>query len=249
MPDSKAGRAEADSRQPGVLGKGRAFLRILGPGLFTRASDDDPSGIGTCAQCGARFGYAPLWLALYSLPPMICVGLLLIANTVNIGADLRAMAAAGQMLIRAPLWLCLLVITAALTAAIVVLSYRRYASLLRYFCLSLLAYVLVLAVVRQGWGVALNAILIPRLHETRDEALNVVAILGTTISPYLFFWQASQEVEENIEEGKTSPAARRGVSAVELKWRRADVSAGMFASNLIMACIIMPWRPPSIVMG
>lgn len=254
----------------GPLEQLKAYVKVLGPGLITGASDDDPAGIGTYSQAGARFGYAPLWTALFTFPLMlivqemcarialqtgkglaanireqyprpllyICVLLLLIANTINIGADLGAMAASAQMLLGVPFLVWLAVITLLIIAMQVFVKYKQVARWLRFFAFSLLAYVAVVFVVGQDWGQALRSTLIPALQWDKDYLSVFVAILGTTISPYLFFWQANEEVEEEIQEGKKTPAARKGVTHTELNWMRADVASGMFFSNAVMWFII-----------
>jgi Mn2+ and Fe2+ transporters of the NRAMP family len=268
---SKAEEAEKELRRNAWPGKIRIYLKSLGPGLITGASDDDPSGIGTYSQTGAQFGYAQLWTAIFTFPLMtavqeICarialhtgrglaevirehypkpilylsVLLLFIANTINVGADLGAMAASCQSLLNIPFSLWLVVITFFSVGLEIFVSYKRYARLLRFLTFSLFAYVLVAFVVSQNWQEVLRNTFIPTVLFNKDYLLNLVAVLGTTISPYLFFWQASQEVEEQIDEGKTSLAARKRVSKTELKWMRTDVTAGMFFSNLVMWFIIV----------
>jgi len=110
--------------------------------------------------------------------------------------------------------------------------------MLRFLTLSLFAYVLVVFVSAKEWGQITRNTLIPTIQLDKDYLLNLVAILGTTISPYLFFWQASQEIEEKIDEGKVKPASRKGVSKVELKWMRTDVISGMIFSSLVMWSIM-----------
>jgi NRAMP (natural resistance-associated macrophage protein)-like metal ion transporter len=244
---------------------------MLGPGLITGASDDDPSGIGTYAQTGAQFGYAQLWTALATTPLMIavqemcariglqtgaglaevirkhypkpilylCVTLLFVANTVNIGADLGAMAASAQLLLGLPflIWLAAMTLLAAILEIFV--DYKQYAKALRLLTLALFAYALVVFVVPQDWGQALRSTLVPTFQFNQDYLLNLVAVIGTTISPYLFFWQASEEVEEEIDEGKKTKAQRRGVTKTELKWMRTDVTSGMLFSNAVMWFIIV----------
>lgn len=266
MPESKAVKAEKESRRGGFRGKVTAYLKALGPGLITGASDDDPSGIGTYAQTGAQFGYAQLWTALFTFPLMagiqeicarvalhtgtgladlirrnypkpvlvFCVSLLFISNTVNIGADLGAMAASCQMLIGFPFFVWLIAITIISTLLEIFVEYKRYSKLLRFLTFSLLAYVLVVFASPQHWGQVLQRTFVPTVQLNKDYLLNIVAVLGTTISPYLFFWQANQEVEEMIEEGKVTRAARKKVTKLELKWMRTDVISGMLFSNLIM---------------
>jgi NRAMP (natural resistance-associated macrophage protein)-like metal ion transporter len=270
MPTSKAAKAEHEIRRSGPFGKLRVYLKALGPGLITGASDDDPSGIGTYSQTGAQFGYAQLWTALFTFPLMagiqeicarialhsgsglaglirkhypkpvlyFCVSLLFVANTVNLGADLGAMAAAGQLLLGLPFFAWLVVITLISVLLQIFVNYRQYARVLRFLTLSLLAYVLVVFVTPQNLGQLLRHTFIPAIQLNKDYLLNIVAILGTTISPYLFFWQASQEIEEEIDEGKVTSESLKKVTKVELKWMRTDVISGMLLSNLIMWCII-----------
>jgi NRAMP (natural resistance-associated macrophage protein)-like metal ion transporter len=167
-----------------------------------------------------------------------CVTLLFIANTINLGADLGAMAASAQLLIGLPHLVWLIGITLLSVILEIFVDYKRYACVLRYLTLSLFAYCIVPFVSSQNWRQALLHTVIPTIQFDKDYLLNLVAILGTTISPYLFFWQASQEIEQEIDEGKTTVGSRKGVSKVELKWMRTDVVAGMLLSNVVMWFII-----------
>jgi NRAMP (natural resistance-associated macrophage protein)-like metal ion transporter len=271
MPQSKATTFAQALRQRGWLGTITAYLKALGPGLITGASDDDPSGIGTYAQTGAQFGYAQLWTALVTFPLMaavqemcarlalhtgrgladiirehypkpilyVCVLLLVTANTINLGTDLGAMAASCQMLLTLPFGVWLLAFTLLTVVLEIFVRYTHYARVLRWLTFSLCAYVLVAFVVAQDWRQVLRSTFIPTFQFNHEYLLNLVAVLGTTISPYLFFWQASQEVEEDIDAGKTTLAARQGVSTAELRWMRTDVTSGMLFSNLVMWFIIV----------
>ncbi|HEX7593607.1 MAG TPA: Nramp family divalent metal transporter [Anaerolineae bacterium] len=271
MPSSKAQESEKEIKRSGPLGKLQVYVKALGPGLITGASDDDPSGIGTYSQTGAQFGYAQLWTALFTFPLMagiqeicarialqtggglaetirkyypkpvlyLCVALLFIANTINLGADLGAMAAAAQLLLGIPFVVWLVTLTLIGVLLEIFIDYKQYSRVLRWLTLSLFAYFLVPFVSPQDWGKSLQSTLIPTIALDKDYLLNLVAILGTTISPYLFFWQASQEIEEEIDEGKTTRRARKGVSKIELKWMRTDVTLGMLLSNLVMWFIIV----------
>jgi NRAMP (natural resistance-associated macrophage protein)-like metal ion transporter len=169
------------------------------------------------------------------------VALLCIANTINIGADLGAMAAAGQLLIGFPFLVWLLVITAITLALEIFVSYPTYAKFLKYLTLSLFAYVATAFVINQDWSKILVSTLIPHFSFSRVYLLNIVAILGTTISPYLFFWQADQEVEEEIaqhklnENGKTKPKIYAG----DIRRMRLDTFVGMLFSNLVMFFIMV----------
>jgi NRAMP (natural resistance-associated macrophage protein)-like metal ion transporter len=229
-------------RKAGRPGPLWVYLKSLGPGLVTGASDDDPSGIGTYSQTGAQFGYAQLWTSLLCLPLIIaiqevcarvalqtgqsltqnmrthyprwilytCVGLLFLANTVNIGADLGAMAASAAMLVALPYLAWLLAITLLVVLLQIFVPYHSYARLLRFGTLSLLAYVLVAFWAKLDWHLALRSTVIPMIRADGDYLMNIVAILGTTITPYCFFWQASQEVDEQIDEGQEDSQFARG---------------------------------------
>ncbi len=195
-----------------------------------------------CARVGLETGrgLAEIIRMYYPRPVLyFCVALLFIANTINVGADLGAMAASGQLLFNIPFFIWLFVIALVTALLEILVSYKRYARILRVLTLSLLAYVLVVLVVKQDWGQAFRNTVVPSIQLNKDYIMNLVAILGTTISPYLFFWQASEEVEEQIDEGKKTVAARKNVSRVELKWMRTDVTAGMFFSNMVMWFIIL----------
>ena len=263
--------SEKETKQSGRLGKVMTWAKVLGPGLITGASDDDPSGIGTYSQTGAQFGYAQLWTALFTFPLMasiqetcarialqtggglaetirkhypkpvlyFCVVLLFVANTINLGADLGAMAAAAQLLLGLPFFVWLVALTLVGVLLEIFVDYKQYSRVLRWLTLSLFAYFLVPLVSPQDWISALENTLLPKLALDKNHLLNLVAILGTTISPYLFFWQASQEIEEEIGQGKTTLAARKGVSRLELKWMRADVTIGMLFSNVVMWFIVV----------
>jgi len=167
------------------------------------------------------------------------VALLVIANTITIGADLGAMAASAQLLFGLPVLLWLAGMTILTAVLEIFIPYQLYAKVLRVLTLTLLAYIVGAFFTSQDWGQALRSTLIPTFHFDRDYLFNLVAILGTTITPYLFFWQASEEVEEEIEEGKTTETQRKGVSKTELKWMRTDVTSGAFLSNVVFWFIIV----------
>lgn len=250
----------------------KKFLKTLGPGFITGASDDDPSGIATYAQTGAQFGYNQLWTSLFSFPFMtviqeMCgrigmvtgkglsqvlrqhyskpilygsVFLLLLANTVNIGADLGAMASAGQLLLGVPFIFWLIGLTVLTLVLEVTISYPKYASILKYLTLSLFAYVITVFIVKQDWGRVAFSTFVPNFSFNKDYLLNVVAILGTTISPYLFFWQSDEEVEEEVEHHRLR-AMGKGLPKVfrrDIREMRLDTIVGMFFSNMVMFFII-----------
>lgn len=172
----------------------------------------------------------------------VAVSLLLIANTVNVGADLGAMAATRQLLVHAPLvgWLAVIV-GISLTLQIAV-PYPAYARFLKYVCLSLLAYVVAAFVVHHPWWptVAVSAIT-PHVEWSRDYALNIVALLGTTITPYCFVWEADQEAEEDFARGRMQFYGK-GVPvllASDIRNMRADTAVGMGFSNVVQFFIIL----------
>ena len=169
---------------------------------------------------------------------VLMVGLLLVANIVNLGADLAAMGAAVGLLIGGPLWLYTLLFGAFCVIVEIWLSYERYASVLKWATLSLFAYVAVVIVAHVPWGEALTSLVVPRIEYTGAYATAVVAILGTTISPYLFFWQASQEIEEQ-KRHKAKPLCITPKDAgPELKRIRIDTLTGMAFSSIVSLAIV-----------
>ena len=249
------------------------WLQLLGPGLITGASDDDPSGIGTYSQIGSQFGYGLLWTALFTFPLMaavqelcarialetgvglgvalrrkfptalvgLCIFALMAANTINVGADLGAIGAGGELLSRGLLKHQWLVLPAALL--VVGLQFRLpYGTIFRVFkwlTLALFAYVVTAFIVHPDLRAVVAATFVPHLEFKREFITALVAVLGTTISPYLFFWQASSEVDEMRAAGLLKEQQRRGVSLQELHAARADILVGMFFSNLVMYFIIL----------
>jgi NRAMP (natural resistance-associated macrophage protein)-like metal ion transporter len=253
------------------LKKAKNYWYLLGPGLTTGASDDDPSGIATYSQTGAQFGFGLLWMAAFTFPLMaviqeMCarIGLvtgrglagnvrahfgrrvlyistlfLFAANTFNIGADIGAMANAVQLL-RPHLNFTLLVIgwTIFILLLQIFTPYVKYARYLKWLALVLFAYILSSVLAHPNWHTVLNYSVIPRLTFSKDQLLLICAILGTTITPYLFFWQTSQEIEEEIAAGQTTLKQRAGSDATAMKKMRIDVWSGMFLSNVVMFFII-----------
>lgn len=169
---------------------------------------------------------------------VLMVGLLLIANIVNLGADLAAMGAAVGLLIGGPLGLYTLLFGVLCVVIEVWLSYERYSSVLKWATLSLFAYVAVVMVAQVPWGEALTSLVVPRIEWTGAYAMAVVAILGTTISPYLFFWQAGQEIEEQ-KRHKVKPLCITPKEAgPELKRIRIDTLTGMAFSSIVSLAIV-----------
>jgi Mn2+/Fe2+ NRAMP family transporter len=248
------------------------YWHMLGPGLTTGASDDDPSGIATYSQTGAQFGYQFLWLSAWTFPLMsivqemcariglvtgrglagnirvhfskkvliVCTMLLFAANAINIGANLGAMAKAVQLLNPHLNFGWLVLGFTALSLGLQIFTpYVRYARYLKWMALVLLAYILSALLADLDWSTILASAVVPHLPVSKEAFILLCAILGTTISPYLFFWQTSQEVEEQILQGKTTLHERRTATAPEdIKSMRIDVWSGMFLSNIVMFFII-----------
>lgn len=164
---------------------------------------------------------------------------LLAANTLNIGADLSGMANSAEMLTGIDARVYVVAFALLISWATVKLRYAQIASVLKWLVLVLFAYPITAFVVGADWSQVLHDAFIPSIPRTRDEWSMLVAILGTTISPYLFFWQASEEVEEEKSAGLTSIASRRGATPRELEMRHLDVGVGSFFSNLVMFFIIL----------
>lgn len=249
----------------------KRFFKMLGPGLITGASDDDPSGIGTYAQAGAALGYTPLWLALITLPlqwtvQFICakVGMvtgmglarvlqkhysrpllylvvagLVIANTLTAGVDIGGIAAAINLLIPMPITVMIVPIAIIILVLQIWCSYRLIASIFKWLTLALFAYILSAFFARPDWHEVLKGTFIPTLRFDSNFLAILVAVLGTTITPYLFFWQADQEVEEEISMGRRTLRQRKGATKAELKYANWDVAVGVLFSNVVMYFIIL----------
>ena len=271
MSEASLSQARAETRsvkQP----KTPKLLQILGPGLITGASDDDPSGIATYSQTGAQYGYQLGWILLFTWPLMCAiqeisarvgrvtgkglagvirqhyprpilytlVSLLLLANTINIGADLGAMAAALNLLIGGPAWLYVGVFAVVSVLLEVFVRYSRYVSVLKWLTLSLFAYVGTAFVVPVPWGSVAYSLVVPNVSFDVGFLTVVVAVLGTTISPYLFFWQASEEVEEIAEVDGAKPLRRAPEQAEpEFQRIRIDTYLGMALSNAVALFIVI----------
>lgn len=171
----------------------------------------------------------------------IAVLLLLIANTINIGADLGAMAASAQLVFGMPFIFWLLVMVVVTIILEVFVSYKVYAKYLKYLTFALFAYVFTVFTIRIDWSEVLLATFVPHIQFDQEYLFNIVAILGTTISPYLFFWQASEEVEEEVAHHKLRQmgAGNPKIAPKDLTNLRKDTIIGMFFSNLIMLFIII----------
>lgn len=196
-----------------------------------------------CARIGLVTGrglagniriHFPKWV-LY-----ICTALLFFANTLNIGADIGAMAKSTQLIFPNISFATLVFAFAIVSLGLqIFVSYEKYARYLKYLALILLSYIAAALLVKLNYRDLITGALIPTIKFTREQIFLICAVLGTTISPYLFFWQTSQEVEESILKGQTSIKLRQeAVSDKEIKLMRLDVWSGMFLSNLVMFFII-----------
>lgn len=247
-------------------------LSKLGPGIVTGASDDDPSGIATYSQVGARFGFAMLWTMPYLYPLMSgvqeisawvgrvtgagiaanirryysawvlypMVTLLLIANVINLGADLCAMGSALTLMVGGPSHFYTVVFGALSVAAAIFIPYSKYARLLKWASLVLLVYVATAVVVHVPLRSVLSNSFIPTFSVSTSYMTSLTAVFGTTISPYLFVWQASQEVQEQrAAPDETALKLAPEQADSQLRPMRVDTYTGMAFSNLIAFFIIL----------
>jgi Mn2+/Fe2+ NRAMP family transporter len=247
-----------------------ALVEQLGPGLVTGAADDDPSGIATYSQAGARFGFSLLWTMVLTYPLMCAVQLisaeigrvtgsglasnmravmprplvlflvasLFVANTINVGADLAAMGAAGKLATGLSAHALTIFFALASLSLQLFIPYQRYARFLKWLTLTLLAYVAVLLLVRLDWKAVGLGLVWPRVPG-RAAVTTIVAIFGTTISPYLFFWQSAEEVEDVKTDAKAESLLKAPWQARrELRRIRLDTLIGMAVSNLVALAII-----------
>jgi len=254
-----------------VFIKLKKVFAIFGPGVITGAADDDPSGIATYTQTGAKFGYGQLWTVLVMLPLMTAIQeacarigavtghglsavikanynkkvlysavlLVVVANTINIGADIGALAAAAQLIIP----VSFVILTLGFTALILVLeiftTYRVYAHILKWLALALLAYPLTVFIVHQPWTTIFMATFVPHIELNFEFFFIITAVLGTTISPYMFFWQASQEVEEEKIHHIGNVNGKPNIGTSFIKNLRIDNFIGMVFSEIATWSIIV----------
>ncbi|HEY1495873.1 MAG TPA: Nramp family divalent metal transporter [Candidatus Solibacter sp.] len=188
------------------------------------------TGRGLAAVVRRRYSRWVLWGA--------CL-LLTVANVINIGADLGGMADATEMVTGISSWWLTPCYAVLIVVVMMWSSYRAIARVFKWLTLVLFAYVITAFVVHPDWRAVLNATFVPHIVWSSEYLSVLVGILGTTISPYLFFWQAAQEVEEERAAGRTSVAQRRGATEEELRHSRNDVMIGMFFSNFVMYFIIL----------
>lgn len=269
----KASRKAQKTLGNGKVAKGtKEYWNTLGPGLVTGAAGQDPSGIATYTQTGARYGYQFLWLAAWLYPLdanlesmcariglvtgqglaanirrhfgrrvlRVCALLLFLTNAVTIGADLGAMAKAVQLLRPSVSFSLLVVAFSVFTIGLqVFVKYERYAKYLKYLSFVLVAYIVSAILAHLNWSDIAHHALVPHMHVSKNDFVILCAVMGTTISPYLFFWQTAQEVEEEILHGKKTIKMRQAMtSRREMRNMKIDVWSGMFFSELIMFFII-----------
>jgi len=247
--------------------KPNRFWKVLGPGLVTGASDDDPSGIATYSQAGAMFGLSTLWTSIVAFPLMASIQqmcakiglvtaqgltgtlkkhyprpvlyLMLIfsfpAIVMNIGADIAGMGAVGNMLFPAvDATYFSVIFTILLLGVIIYLPYHKIAAVLKYLCIVMLVYFIVPFLFKQDFVAIIKSTFIPTITFDKNFIAIIVAILGTTISPYLFFWQASVEVEEMKDSPHKVIVDKKTIEDIN-----QDVDFGMTISGLVMYFIIL----------
>ncbi len=248
------------------------WLKSLGPGLITGASDDDPSGIGTYSQVGAQGGMGMLWTIIYSFPMMVAIQLvsaqigrvtgtgiagnmrkyyprwvmftlvllMLCANIINIGADIAAMGEAANLVLGGNMIIYAVILTLMSVTLQVLIPYAKYVLILKWLCLVLFTYVAVVFSVNVPWLEAIKNSLLPTITIDATNITMIIAVLGTTISPYLFFWQASEEVEEEEDNPDEHPLKQAPEEATKQFSRiRKDTVIGMAFSNLIAFFIML----------
>ncbi|HWZ02460.1 MAG TPA: Nramp family divalent metal transporter [Mucilaginibacter sp.] len=167
------------------------------------------------------------------------VGLVVVANTINIGADLGAMAAAAQLLVPASFILLTLLFTTIILLLEVFTNYKVYSKILKWLAITLLAYPITLFIVQQPWGTVLKATVIPHFEFSFAFLFIITGVLGTTISPYMFFWEASQEVEEDEEKNLLNNPEKPMISRISVKGMRMDNTFGMIFSEFATWSIIV----------
>ena len=249
------------------MNKVKRFWKVLGPGLITGASDDDPSGIATYSQAGAAFGLSTLWTSIVAFPLMaaiqqMCAKIGLVTSQgltgalkthyhksvlylmllfsfpaiiMNIGADIAGMGAVGNLLFPAiDASFFSVFFTILLLGLIIYLPYVKIASVLKYLCIVMLVYFIVPFLYKQDFAAIATATFIPTIKFNKDFVAILVGILGTTISPYLFFWQASVEVEEMKNKKRHLIVNKKIINDMQ-----QDVDFGMSFSGFVMYFIIL----------
>lgn len=272
----------------GFSAKIKKAFSVLGPGLITGASDDDPSGIATYSQAGAKYGITTLWMTWLTFPLMASIqetcariGLVTSAGLtttikkhypkwllysmmifsipaiiLNIGADIAGMGAVANLVFPSVKSVVFSIgFTILLFLLIVLLPYNKIAAVLKYLCLSVLLYVAVPFFTHPDWSRVIHSAIVPTIKWNKDYIEILVAILGTTISPYLFFWQVTMEAEDvkatnqlvlarrklindNREKVKADERERKFFRLL-IRKMKMDVNIGMLLSNVVMFFIIL----------
>ena len=197
---------------------------------------------GMCARIAMVTGEGLAAVMRKRLPRVLSyslAGLVIVANTFNVGADLGGMAAAAHLVAPVPVEAWVFFFGVGLIAAQAWLPYAAMARIFKWLTLSLFAYVVTAFVVHPNWGTVLRFFVVPHIELNAAWLSTIVGVLGTTITPYLFFWQASLMVEEEKEAGNTTIASRRGTDEEPVKAMHADVNAGMIFSNIVAFFIIV----------
>jgi len=195
-----------------------------------------------CARIGMVNGRGLVGAMHRRIPrPVVIVAAvaLFAANSINVGADLSGMAEAAGMLIKINSLIFVILFGVGISLATIFFRYHQIAAILKWLALVLFAYVITGFIVHPDWSKIAHATFVPSWPKNHDQWSTLVAILGTTISPYLFFWQASQEVEEEKSKGRRMLVRRLGASRGEIITRKIDVDIGTFFSNLVMFFIIL----------
>jgi NRAMP (natural resistance-associated macrophage protein)-like metal ion transporter len=250
----------------------KEILRALGPGVITGASDDDPSGIATYSQAGARYGFGLLWSIPLVYPLLVSIQevsghigrvtgkgltsnirehystglasffvlLLLAANIVNLGADIAAIGESVHMIAGVPPIVAGALLTIVTMLLQIFIPYTKYVRWLRFLTFALFAYVAVIFFIDIDWSSVIRHTFIPSIVFDTRYLTTLIAVFGTTISPYLFFWQASEEAEEEENDPDQHPLTEAPEQAVkELRKINIDTAVGMGFSNIVAFCIIL----------
>jgi NRAMP (natural resistance-associated macrophage protein)-like metal ion transporter len=194
-----------------------------------------------CARIGlvTGKGIAAVVKENYSKPVLYgVVGLVVVANTINIGADIGAMAAAANLLVPAPLIVLTLLFTVVILVLEIFLNYKVYSGVLKWLALALLSYPITVFIIHQDWPAVLKASVVPHMEFNFAFLFIITGVFGTTITPYMFFWEASQEVEEEKAEGLIKNGKPQ-ISWEHIKKMRIDNNAGMIISEITTWCILL----------
>ena len=263
--------AEEAAAHPPARSGWQRWTSVLGPGLITGASDDDPSGISTYSVAGASAGYSMLWVTLLTTPMMAVVqgmcarigmvtgsGLatnmakrlpiwltvplalaVVAANIVNAGADLEGMAASAHMVAGFPDIAWVLLFGVVLVVLQVFCNFRTIFTVVKWLTVVLFAYIITAFVVHPSWLDVFRHLAVPEIHVNAAWLTTLMGVFGTTITPYLFFWQSDLEVEEEKSMGREHTEDRVGATPAEIADAHLDINIGMIFSNVVAFFIIV----------